>query len=73
MSSSGLWQADLGIYKEFALPREGARIEFRSEFFNALNRTNFLTPNSDVASANFGRITQTFDPRQIQFAIKLYW
>ena len=71
--SSGLWTADLGIYKEFPLPREGARVEFRSELFNALNRTNFSAPNPDVANANFGRITSAFPARQIQFALKLYW
>ncbi len=73
VNSSEYWQADLGIYKEFPLPREGSRVEFRSEFFNVLNKTNFLAPNSDVASANFGRITSTFPARQIQFAVKLYW
>lgn len=71
--SSGLWQADLGVYKEFQLPREGSRVEFRSEFFNVLNKTNFLAPNSDVASSSFGRITSAFPARQIQFALKLYW
>ncbi|MBI1353192.1 MAG: TonB-dependent receptor plug domain-containing protein [Acidobacteria bacterium] len=73
VNSSGLWQSDIGIYKEFPLPREGARVEFRTELFNALNRTNFTAPNSDAASSSFGRITSTFPARQIQFALKLYW
>jgi hypothetical protein len=66
-------QMDLGIFKEFPLPREGARVEFRSEFFNALNSTNFLAANGRVDQASFGTITGTFPPRQIQFALKLYW
>jgi hypothetical protein len=71
--SSEFWQADLGIFKEFPLPREGSRLEFRSEFFNVLNRTNFLAPNSTTTSSSFGRITGTFPARQIQFALKLYF
>jgi hypothetical protein len=71
--SNSFWQADLGIYKEFPLPREGARVEFRSEFFNLLNRTNFLAANGRVDQASFGTITGTFPARQIQFALKLYW
>lgn len=71
--SSEYWQADLGIFKEFPLPREGSRLEFRSEFFNVLNRSNFLAPNSTSTSSSFGRITGTFPARQIQFALKLYF
>jgi hypothetical protein len=63
-------QLDLGIFKNFALPREGMKLQFRSEFFNALNHTNFRAPNSDVASAAFGTIRSTFPVRQIQFALK---
>jgi hypothetical protein len=71
--SNNFWQADLGVYKEFPLPREGARVEFRSEFFNLLNRTNFLAANGRLDQASFGTITSTFPARQIQFALKLYW
>jgi hypothetical protein len=46
-------------------------VQFRSEFFNALNHTNFGAPNSDVSSAAFGTIRSTFPARQIQFALKL--
>jgi hypothetical protein len=62
---------DLGIQKSFALPWEGARIQFRSEFFNVFNHTNFAAPNSDVSSAAFGTIRSTFPARQIQFGLKL--
>jgi hypothetical protein len=71
--SSGFWQADLGIYKEFPLPREGARVEFRSEFFNLLNHTNFQAAEPNFSSSSFGVINSTFPARQIQFAVKLYW
>lgn len=52
---------------------ERVRGEFRTEFFNLFNWTNFANPNSNIANlATFGRITQTSTgPRVIQFAFKL--
>jgi len=64
-------QMDLGVDKNFRLPREGMRLQFRSEFFNLFNHTNFQAANPDRASASFGTIRSTFPPRQIQFALKL--
>ncbi len=64
-------QVDLGLFKNFALRPEGMRLQFRSEFFNALNHTNFNAPNSDAASTAFGTIRSTAVARQIQFALKL--
>jgi hypothetical protein len=70
----GFAQADFGLYKEFPLPlREGARVEFRSEFFNLMNHSNFRGPNSARDSSSFGVVTSTFPARQIQFALKLYY
>lgn len=66
------WQWDLGVDKNFSLPlREGMSLQFRSEFFNVLNRTNFGSPNAVVTDAAFGTIRTTYPPRQIQFALKL--
>ena len=66
------WQWDLGVVKNFALPfREGMGLQFRSEFFNVLNHTNFGYPNATITDAAFGTIRSTYPPRQIQFALKL--
>jgi len=64
-------QLDLGIHKAFELPREGMALQFRAEFFNVFNHTNFTAPNTDRNSAAFGTIRGTLAPRQIQFALKL--
>jgi hypothetical protein len=64
------WQLDLGVYKSFSV-HERMRIQFRAEAFNALNRTNFYVPNGNISSQSFGQINSTFEPRQVQFALKL--
>jgi len=68
-----LYQVDLMMQKHFALPfiNETSRLTFRGEFFNLLNHTNFTAPTTDLRSANFGRVTSTFDPRAIQLALRL--
>jgi hypothetical protein len=67
-------QWDLGIDKNFAIPaREGMALQFRSEFFNVLNHTNFRPPEPNLSSAAFGTIRSTYVPRQIQFALKFIW
>ena len=67
-----LWQWDLAVNKSFALPfREGMALQFRSEFFNVLNHTNFGYPDANITDAAFATIRSTYPARQIQFALKL--
>ena len=70
---------DASIFKTFSVT-ERAKLEFRSEFFNLPNHTNFLlsksgpqeSNNSTVLGASqFGFLTAARAPRQIQFALKL--
>jgi hypothetical protein len=62
---------DISAIKHFHLPYEGVRLDFRAEFFNLLNHTNFASPTPDVSSPAFGTINQSLDPRVIQLALKL--
>jgi hypothetical protein len=65
------WQVDVSLQKSVAIPRrEGGEIQFRSEFFNVLNRTNFRPPDANFSNASFGTIRSTYSPRQIQLALK---
>ncbi len=66
----GLEQWDLGLDKNFRIT-EGIKLQFRGEFFNILNHTNFAPPSNISTSASFGTITSTFPARQIQVALKL--
>ena len=66
----------LSLFKEFSLAamREGARLEFRAEAYNAMNHPQFSGPNATLNTDNFGKITsQANSPRQVQLALKLYW
>jgi hypothetical protein len=68
-----LYQTNLVLAKNFPLRfiNEGARVQFRGEFYNLFNRTNFTAPEVNLASANFGRVGSTLDPRFVQLALKL--
>ncbi len=63
-------QWDFSVDKNFRI-RERARVQFRAEFFNVLNHTNFGIPNTQTTSAAFGTIRTTYPSRQGQFALKL--
>jgi Carboxypeptidase regulatory-like domain/TonB-dependent Receptor Plug Domain len=66
----GLEQWDLSANKSFFIT-ERTRVQFRSEFFNILNHTNFGIPTAISTSSTFGTIRTTYPARQIQFALKL--
>jgi hypothetical protein len=79
---------DFSTFKDIQL-NERFRLQFRAEFFNIFNHPNFNAPNfggngvvavsnsGNFTSSNFGEIGSTrdapYDPRQIQFALKLYY
>jgi hypothetical protein len=59
---------DQAIERRFVLT-ERTTLTFRAEFFNALNRSNFGTPNNYVNTPQFGTITMAQNPgREIQLS-----
>jgi hypothetical protein len=72
----GLENVDFSIFKQFLL-KEQWRLEFRSEFFKSFNHPNFTNPSSSFTLSSlksFGKVFNTVtDPREIQFALKLYF
>jgi hypothetical protein len=48
---------------------EGAQIQFRAEFFNAFNHTQFHGVNTSFGGG-FGEVNSTYDPRVIQLGMK---
>jgi hypothetical protein len=84
----GFHRLDFSVFKEIPL-NERFRLQFRTEIFNIFNHPNFNAPgfggngvvarsgSIDFTSSHFGEIGSTrdapYDPRQIQFALKLYY
>jgi hypothetical protein len=80
----GLLNLDFSVFKNNYIKKisDTFNVQFRSEFFNILNRANFAPPldnrnifeSSGNPIANAGLITSTQTPsRQIQFAMKIIW
>jgi hypothetical protein len=80
----GIQETDLSLFKMFEVS-ERVKLQFRTEFFNAFNHPNFGNPIGDITNGSFGKVTNTLspilgtgsggpgDPREIQFALKLYF
>jgi len=50
---------------------EARRLQFRAEFFNALNHTNFGLPQNSIDSPAFGTITTAAPAREIQLGARV--
>jgi hypothetical protein len=82
-------ETDLSLNKRFNLHAENMKLEFRSEFYNIFNHTNFYLPSSGLGGTlssysaggaltatnptSGGVISSTFEPRIIQFGLKLIY
>ena len=60
----------LAIQKRFLLPAEGHAIELRGEGYDLLNRPNFGSPNANLVSPAFGRITGAGGARVVQVDLR---
>lgn len=64
---------DFAILKTISLS-ETRRIDFRAEFFNIFNHTQFFNPDGNTSDGSqFGQVTQARDPRLVQFALKFFF
>lgn len=74
LSGPGLRDWDFSLSKEFPV-RERIRIQFRAEFFNLTNTPAFGLPIADVQAGPgvSGAIFSAGAPREVQFALKLYF
>jgi hypothetical protein len=82
------YEADVDFNKRFNTPVERVKVEFRSEFYNIFNHTNLYLPGggsgsvsgtegkttvTPVTGGSGGTITSTFEPRIIQFGLKVIY
>lgn len=73
------YSTDIALNKTVGTPLEGLKVQFRTEFYNAFNHTNFYLPSSGLGGTlggpptSGGTITSTFEPRIIQFGLKVLY
>jgi len=72
------YQTDLALNKKFSTPVESLKVEFRTEFYNVFNHTNLYLPSTisgtqGATPSGGGQITSTFEPRIIQFGLKILY
>lgn len=73
------YETDLSLNKNFTTPIESLKVQFRSEFYNLFNHTNLYLPSSGLggtlggAPTSGGVISSTFEPRIIQFGLKILY
>jgi len=64
---------NIAVLKNFPFG-EGRRVQFRAEFFNAFNHTNFKLPENRLdQGTTTGTIGDAFDPRLIQLGLRVEW
>jgi hypothetical protein len=81
------YETDLDFNKKFNTPIERVKVEFRSELYNIFNHTNLYLPGgsgggtvsgtdnnlSAPTSTAGGIMTGTFEPRIVQFGLKIIY
>ncbi len=60
---------DMSFYKDFRVT-ERAKFQFRSNFYNIFNHTNFANVGTTLGSGDFGQVTSARDPRIIELALR---
>ncbi|MBM3735383.1 MAG: hypothetical protein FJW39_06295 [Acidobacteria bacterium] len=72
-SGPGIASTDLGLHKNFPIHAERVYAQFRFEVFNAFNRVNLTGPDGNQSSRTFMVTRTAYDPRILQFALRLNW
>ena len=79
LRNPAFYQTDLALNKRFSTPVESLKVEFRAEFYNIFNHTNLYLPASALSGTAGGNatgggiISSTFEPRIVQFGLKILY
>jgi len=68
----GLENWDLSLQRNFMI-REGVKLQFRGEFFDAFNHANFNNPNGTVTSPSFGAISSAQAGRVTELVLRFFF
>ena len=69
ITGPGVVDFDMALYKDFKI-NERNGFQFRSEFFNIFNHTNFNSVSTGFGSGSYGQVTSARDPRIMEFALR---
>jgi hypothetical protein len=79
LSGAPLFNLDLGLFRKFQVT-ERLDIQFRAEMFNATNTPHFNTPQGNVTSGSFMKLTgiknvgrEGIDQRLFRFGLRIGW
>ncbi|MGB6191471.1 MAG: hypothetical protein WBF42_03310 [Terracidiphilus sp.] len=78
------YEVDLDLNKSFSTPVERLKVQFRTEIYNLFNHTNLYLPSSGLSGTlstastlssptGGGAVSGTFEPRIIQFGLKVLY
>jgi hypothetical protein len=78
------FETDLDLNKRFNTPMDRLKIEFRAELYNIFNHTNLYLPSSGLGGtlstattlsnpSSGGTVSGTFEPRIVQFGLKVLY
>ncbi len=68
----GILNTDFALEKT-TIVTESTSVEFRAEFFNIFNHTQFNNPSGNFDSSTFGVVTSARPPRIGQLSLKFLW
>jgi len=82
--SANFFETDFDLNKRFNTPVDGLKVEFRAELYNIFNHTNLYLPASGLGGTlstatsinsptSGGTVTGTFEPRIVQFGLKVLY
>ncbi len=71
LTGPGTMNWNVVLAKNFPILQERARLQFRWELFNAFNRPNFWSPDTDTSGGSFGMVYGAGMGRQMLFAARL--
>ena len=77
--SPAFYESDFDVNKRFSTPVDSLKVEFRGELYNLFNHTNLYLPSSGLSGTlgstptSGGLVSSTFQPRIVQFALKLIY
>jgi hypothetical protein len=72
LTGPGYWDLDLALLKDFKMPWEGHKLQFRTDALNVFNHVNFSNPGASIiVPGTFGNITSDVNgPRVLQLGLR---